>query len=88
MSKFFALLFFVACSFLLSSQSKLDSLRQKLQSKNLHDTTRANIYHDMATIFEEKAEDSCLFYGNLSLNISIASDSCKPNSLFSFPAVE
>ena len=70
MSKFFVLLFFVTCSLLSSSQSKLDSLRLKLQSKNLHDTTKANIYHDMATIFEEKAEDSCLFYGNLSLNIS------------------
>lgn len=70
MSKYFVLLFFASCSLLLSGQSKLDSLRQKLQSKNLPDSTRANIYHDIATIFEEKAEDSCLFYGNLSLNIS------------------
>jgi serine phosphatase RsbU (regulator of sigma subunit) len=49
----------------------VDSLRQKLDSKNITDTARVNIYNNIALFFEEKASDSCLFYANTALKISI-----------------
>jgi len=54
----------------LFSINVVDSLRQKLYSKNIPDTTRVNIYNNIALFFEEKASDSSLYYANAALKLS------------------
>ena len=48
----------------------MDSLRQKLSSKNIPDTTKVNIYNNIALFYEEQADDSCLFYAKAALILS------------------
>ena len=50
--------------------SKLDSLKQKLSSYKLVDTVQVNLLNDIAEIYEEKANDSCLLFANKALTIS------------------
>jgi serine phosphatase RsbU (regulator of sigma subunit) len=50
--------------------NKVDSLRALLNSNGIADTTRVNILNDMAEVFEEKATDSCAFYGKQALDLA------------------
>jgi serine phosphatase RsbU (regulator of sigma subunit) len=50
--------------------NKIDSLRKVLISKDLADTSRANVLNEIADLFEEKASDSCLHYARQALKLS------------------
>lgn len=52
------------------SITKVDSLRLQLKTAGIADTSKANIYNNIADIFEEKASDSCVFYAKIALSIS------------------
>jgi serine phosphatase RsbU (regulator of sigma subunit) len=66
--KFLIIIFFYLPS--LFSINVVDSLRQKLAVKNITDTATINIYNDIALFYEEKANDSCLYYANAALRLS------------------
>jgi serine phosphatase RsbU (regulator of sigma subunit) len=54
----------------LFSINVLDSLRQKLASKNIPDTARINANNNIALYLMEQANDSCLYYANSALVLS------------------
>ncbi len=66
----FIIITFVSSSLSIQA-SKLDSLKQMLISKKLADTTQVNILNDIADIYEEKANDSCLLFASKALSISL-----------------
>ncbi len=71
MCKFLLLLFlFFNLFFFAQSIPKVDSLRLVLKTSGIKDTSKANIYNDIADIFEEKASDSCVYYAKIALSIS------------------
>ncbi len=70
MRKFSLLIVILCCSFFGVSSNPVDSLRLLLQAKNISDTTRVNILNDIADIFEERAVDSCVFYGKKGLELA------------------
>lgn len=62
-------IFFLLFIVNMNADNKPDSLYNLLSKKN-HDTTRVNIYNNIALYFEEQANDSCLFYANSALTLS------------------
>ncbi len=71
MCKFLLLLsLFFNLSLLAQTNHKIDSLRLTLKTIGIPDTSKANIYNDIADIFEEKASDSCVYYAKTALLIS------------------
>ena len=70
MNKFWLLIVALFYMPTLFSVNVVDSLKQKLATKNISDTARVNIYNDIALFYEEQADDSCLFYAKTALNLS------------------
>lgn len=68
MIRFFFLICFVGYVFPATAQH--DSLRSLLGSKDLADTTRVNVLNQLAFLFGEKADDSCVFYGRSALDLA------------------
>lgn len=70
MIRFLWLICFTACASAALPSHNPDSLRLLLQSKQIADTTRVNVLNELAFLFGEKAEDSCVFYGNSALELA------------------
>lgn len=70
MIRFLLLICFTAFVSLGLSSHNPDSLRLLLQSKQIADTTRVNVLNELADMFEEKAADSCVFYGKRALDLA------------------
>ena len=73
MSKRLIPLYFIIMIIFASSgmeASNLDSLQRLLKNNKLQDSNQVNLLNYIADIFEETANDSCLYYASKALNIS------------------